>query len=113
MVTGPYSVNRVPLRRVDQSYVIATNTKIDVSGVNLSKFDDDYFKRTKVLKKKAVMETDDSENKKPALSEEKIAAQKELDATLVPVIEKVPQLTSYLKTKFSLRKGQYPHEMTF
>jgi large subunit ribosomal protein L6e len=28
---------------VNQSYIIATSTKVDVSGVNLEKFDDDYF----------------------------------------------------------------------
>lgn len=113
VVTGPYSVNRVPLRRVDQSYVIATSTKIDVSGLDLSKFDDVFFKRTKVTKKSGVMETDGAEVRKPALSEEKIAAQKDVDAVLVPIIEKVPKLTSYLKTRFTLRKGQYPHEMIF
>lgn len=28
---------------MNQSYIIATSTKVDVSGVNLEKFDDDYF----------------------------------------------------------------------
>ena len=28
---------------MNQSYVIATATKVDVSGVNLEKFDDGYF----------------------------------------------------------------------
>lgn len=42
-ITGPFKINGVPLRRVNQSYVIATATKVDVFGVNLEKFDDGYF----------------------------------------------------------------------
>ncbi|KAM0050240.1 putative 60S ribosomal protein L6E [Helianthus debilis subsp. tardiflorus] len=48
---GPFKINGVPLRRVNQSYVIATSTKVDVSGVNVEKFDDKYFGK-KVEKKK-------------------------------------------------------------
>lgn len=49
---GPYKINGVPLRRVNQSYVIGTSTKVDVSGVNLEKFDDKYFAKQVEKKKK-------------------------------------------------------------
>lgn len=114
LVTGPYSVNNIPLRRVNQSYVIATSTTIDVSGVDVSKIDDPYFKRVKGSGESVVMETDEGAGeKKSALTEEKIANQKAVDAVLVPIIEKEAFLSSYLKSKFTLSKGQYPHEMKF
>ena len=42
---GPFKVNGVPLRRVNQAYVIATSTKVDVSSVDVAKYADAYFKR--------------------------------------------------------------------
>ncbi|KAL6568972.1 60S ribosomal protein L6 [Orobanche gracilis] len=52
LVTGPYKINGVPLRRVNQAYVIGTSTKVDISGLNLDKFDDKYFGKQVEKKKK-------------------------------------------------------------
>jgi len=57
LVTGPFKINGVPLRRVNQAYVIATSTKVDVSSLKVdAKFNDDYFRRPKKEKKKKTQE---------------------------------------------------------
>ncbi|KAL5665765.1 hypothetical protein ACJX0J_025873, partial [Zea mays] len=52
LVSGPFKINGVPIRRVNQTYVIATSTKVDISGVDVAKFDDKYFAREKKQKVK-------------------------------------------------------------
>ncbi len=52
LVTGPYAVNGIPLRRVNQAYVIATSTTVDVKAVKADKFTDAYFGKAKVPKSK-------------------------------------------------------------
>ena len=56
LVTGPFKVNGVPIRRVNARYVIATQTKVDIKGVDqklLEKISGDkYFGREKSDKKK-------------------------------------------------------------
>ncbi len=52
LVTGPFKLNGVPLRRVNQSTVIPTSTKVDISGVKAEQFNDDFFKRIKAKRAK-------------------------------------------------------------
>jgi len=110
LVSGPYSVNGVPLRRVNQAYVIATSTKVDVSKVDAKKFDDAYFSKPKVAKsKKSEEDFLAEENTKNELKPERLADQKALDASM-----KVDGLMGkYLKAKFSLSKADKPHKMLF
>lgn len=51
LVTGPFKLNGVPLRRVNQAYVIGTAAKIDVSGVDVSAVTDAHFKPDKKVQK--------------------------------------------------------------
>ena len=41
----------MPLRRVNQSFVIATSTKVSMEGLELPAIDDAYFAREKAAKK--------------------------------------------------------------
>ncbi|KAM7271453.1 hypothetical protein ACFE04_030667 [Oxalis oulophora] len=115
LVTGPFKVNGVPLRRVNQSYVIGTSTKFDISNVNVEKFDDKYFaKEAEKKKKKTEGEFFEEENKeKKAYPVEKKEDQKAVDTALLKAIEAVPELKAYLGARFSLKAGMKPHELIF
>ena len=47
LVTGPYKVNGVPLRRVNQAYTITTSAAVDIKGADVSKIEDEFFKKEK------------------------------------------------------------------
>jgi len=152
LVNGPFKINGVPIRRVNQVYVIATSTKIDISDVKFDKkFNDKYFKPQKKKKphadKKAEKKDGDKkeekkeekkdkkeekkeekkgkskgkkdlfaekvDKKKKKVDSSRIEDQKALDALLIPKIKKVPLLKKFLRSKFSLKKGQHPHLLKF
>ncbi|KAE8038194.1 hypothetical protein FH972_010726 [Carpinus fangiana] len=115
LVTGPFKINGVPLRRVNQSYMIATSTKVDISGVNVDKFDDKYFaKEAQKKKKKGEGEFFEAEKEeKNVLPQEKKDDQKTVDTPLIKFIEGVADLKAYLAARFSLKSGMKPHELKF
>merc|ERR1712193_362479 len=110
LVTGPYKVNGVPLRRVPQSYVIATQTKIDISGCDVD-IDADLFKRQKKAKAASEMFEESSEGYSP--SEERKALQEKVDESIIGEISKEAHLRKYMQQLFTLRKKQFPHQMVF
>ncbi|GAB2289064.1 60S ribosomal protein L6 [Dionaea muscipula] len=116
LITGPYKINGVPLRRVGQAYVIATSTKVDISGVNMEKLDDKYFskKADKKKNKKGEGEFFGAEKEeKNELPQEKKDDQKTVDAAVIKSIESLPDLKTYLASRFSLKDGMKPHELVF
>jgi large subunit ribosomal protein L6e len=112
IVTGPYKVNGVPLRRVNQAYVIATSTKVDVSKVDVSKYDDAFFARAEKKSSKGDKFLAEEEVK-GTVSAERKAAQKTVDAALLPEIKKVANLGIYLNARFTLTKNMKPHTLKF
>jgi len=118
LVTGPFHLNGCPLRRINQIYVIATKTKLDVSAVKLpDRLNDEYFRR-KQLKKPNHTEGEIFDTKKEvyAVSEERKKDQVEVDTQVLSVIRAHKDkklLFGYLGAMFSLKTKDYPHRMTF
>ena len=132
LVTGPFKLNGVPLRRVNPAYVIATSTKLDVSSVKVrllrpraaltsqldDKLNDAYFK-TPALRRSRGSEAEffagagsseaTKQSRRAPAAEgsdaSKKADQKSVDSALLAEIAKVEHLGAYLRTTFGLKKG--------
>jgi large subunit ribosomal protein L6e len=114
LVSGPYKINGVPVRRVNQTYVIATSTKVDITGVDVASFDDAYFSKSKDAKKDAEDEFFLGDAPKQAVvSDERKADQKKVDDVLLKSVAAVPMLEGYLAAQFTLSSSDKPHQMTF
>lgn len=115
LVTGPYKINGVPLRRVNQAYVIATSTKVDVSGVKVDSFDDKYFSRAAdPPKAEGEVEFFEGDAPKAAIvSDQRKADQKAVDDVLLKTIASTEMLEGYLAAHFTLSANDTPHSMKF
>ena len=75
LVTGPFSINGVPLRRVNARYVIATKGRVDLKGIDQRAVDkvseEDYFTREKAQQKRGE-EQFFSQGEKPEVSDERV-----------------------------------------
>lgn len=106
MNLGPFSVNGVPLRRVNQKYVIGTSTKVSLDGVDVSNIDDAFFARED--RPEAPVE-----GRGTFTSDARKAAQKTVDASLLSNISKVEFLQAYLQARFFLGGNDRPHALKF
>merc|ERR1712080_91726 len=118
LVTGPYKVNGVPLKRVNPAYVIPTSYKVNVSGCDVSKIDDSFFDKTKCKKGKKdengfFDNTVEMSSEEKAKIDNKKSTQKSVDAKLLEAVKKTEHLKGYLNTRFTLRNNMRFHEISF
>jgi large subunit ribosomal protein L6e len=78
------------------------------------KFNDAYFtKKTVSNKKGSEEEFFEGEQKKAVYPESKAQDQKSVDKAILAAVQGVPHLRHYLGASFSLKKGQFPHQLKF
>lgn len=112
LVSGPFKVNGVPLKRVNQVYTITTSAKVNTAGADVSKITDALFKDKSAKSKGRDIF---NENQKKTVSAERKAAQKAVDDALVKNItaDKTPFLKEYIRARFSLSRNDRVHSMKF
>lgn len=96
--------------------MIATSTQVDVSKVDVSKIDDAFFVR-KAAKKAVRADGGEAffakDAKKSPVSEERKKETARVDAAIKAIVKATPDLKAYLNAKFTLTRGQTPHNMKF
>ncbi len=110
-VTGPYKVNGVPVKRVHHAYTLSTSTKVDLKGVKLDSINDDTFKKAaaKQTRSHKFLAADAPKN---TISDARKKLQKEVDGAIMKNLSD-KLVKKYLGSRFTLSKGDAPHELKF
>lgn len=119
LVTGPFQLNGVPMRRVHPKLVLATKTRVRIGKVEIpERVNDAYFRREKKLKKAHGDDADifKQEKKIYEVSAERKEDQSIVDKSVMAAIaarEDKKLFTSYLRSQFSIKSGDKVHKMHF
>merc|ERR1712076_239384 len=93
LVTGPFKINGVPMRRVNHKYF----NRIELKS-HEGQDQGEIFQAKKSTYKASAERKED---------------QKAVDASIIAAAKKVPHMANYLSANFALRNGQAPHNMVF
>lgn len=106
-------MNGVPLRRLNQAYVIATSKQVNIGGVSFDDVTDAFFARAKTAAAEGeeAFLTAETATKKVELPADRLAKQSAVDTALVKNLSSTER--AYLRSKFTLRNNQRPHDMSF
>ena len=116
LVTGPFKVNGVPLKRVNQAYVIATRTNVNVSAALplVEKLNEaDFFGPSSDDKTVRKSFFEDAAEKSKRVSDDKKNLQKNVDTKIIEAVKATPLLKNYLANRFALKNGDRPHSMVY
>jgi large subunit ribosomal protein L6e len=110
-VTGPYKINGVPVKRVNQVYTMTTSAKVDLKGIKLDDISDETFKKEHAKKTRS-HKFFESEAPAKKLTDARKKLQKDVDTTLMKNIND-EMMKKYLNARFTLTKHSAPHAMKF
>jgi len=118
LVTGPFKVNGVPLKRVNQAYTIATKTTVNVSAALplVEKLEESkYFGPSRDEKDQTVRKSffEDAAEKSKRIPDDKKNLQKNVDTKILESVKSTPLLKNYLANRFALKNGDRPHTMVY
>lgn len=107
LATGPLSLNQAPLHRTHQKCVIATSTKVDISGVKIPKYLPDAAEEAAHAQTpggRALGQTREA-------AEQHQGEQRAVRSRTLRRVEVAPELQGSLHSVLALTSGLWPHAL--